>query len=454
MLTRRDFMVRTTALAAAGVAVGREGSAAAQGTGGHGGAHGGTASPPAAPSRRRAAGLAPGAAPSSARTHVPPRPPDGSYRPVITPNGSSLPWQWKDGVKEFRLVAEPVVREFAPGMVVNCWGYNGQTPGPTIEVVEGDRVRIYVTNKLPEWTSIHWHGVRLPNGMDGVAGLTQPHIPPGRTAVYEFTLRDSGSFMYHPHADEMVQIALGMMGSLIVHPRNPAARAADRDFCIMLHAWDVTPGTATPRPATMLDFNMWTFNSRVWPGTDPLAVRLGDRVRVRIANLSMTSHPIHLHGHHFQQVATDGGWLPESARWPMTTVDVPVGAVAVLEFVADAPGDWAFHCYKSHHTMNAMGHEIPNMIGVNQAGLDRKIGALLPQYMGMGSSGMAEMSEMQAPLPPNTLPMQTGTGPFGPVEMGGMFTVVKVREGLARDDYGDPGWYAHPRGTVAYLLDE
>ncbi len=450
MLTRRDFMTRTGALAAAGASLGVARAAGAQGMGGHGD----MGRTPAAPAPPRAVELAPGVTAPPARTEVPPRPADGSYHPVVTPNGRSLPWQWKDGVKEFRLVAEPVTREFAPGMVVNAWGYNGQTPGPTIEAVEGDRVRIYVTNRLPEWTTIHWHGMRLPNGMDGVGGVTQPHIPPGRTGVYEFTVRDSGTFMYHPHADEMVQIALGLMGFFVVHPKNPAERRVDRDFCIMLHAWDVVPGTATPRPATMLDFNMWTFNSRIWPGTDPLPVRLGDRLRIRIANLSMTSHPIHLHGYHFKQVATDGGWIPESAQWPMTTVDVPVGATVALEVLADAPGDWALHCHKTHHAMNAMGHEIPNLIGVNAAGLDEKIGRLVPGYMTMGSTGMAEMAQMQPPLPANTLPGQLGSGPFGPAEMGGMFTIVKVREGLAPDDYTDPGWYAHPGGTVAYLLEE
>lgn len=389
----------------------------------------------------------------SAKTEITPAPNDGSYRPVVTPNGRALPWTMKDGVKEFRLVAEPVTREFAPGMVVNCWGYNGQTPGPTIEAVEGDRVRVLVTNKLPEWTTVHWHGVPVPNGMDGVGGLTQPQIPPGKTGVYEFTLRESGTYMYHPHADEMVQMALGLMGFLIVHPKNPETAAVDRDFSILLHSWDVEPATATPRVATMLDFNMWTFNSRTWPGTDPLPVHQGDRVRIRLANFSMTSHPIHLHGYHFKQTATDGGWIPESARWPMTTVNVPVGAAAVIEFVANEPGDWAFHCHKSHHTMNAMSHTVPNMIGVNQAGLTERINELLPDYMSMGSAGMSDMDEMGMPLPPNTLPMMTGKGPFGSTEMGGMFTVVKVRENLAPGDYRDPGWFKHPKGTVAYLLD-
>ena len=402
---------------------------------------------------KRSPVLATGAAPS-ARTQVPSVPPDGSYRPVVTLNGGSLPWRMNDGVKEFRLVAQPVKREFAPGMIVNCWGYNGQTPGPTIEAVAGDRVRIFVKNELPEWTTVHWHGMLVPNGMDGVGGLTQTHIPAGKTGVYEFTVNEPGTYMYHPHADEMVQMAMGLMGLFIVHPKDPNQYAVDRDFALLLHAWDVKPGTATPQVATMLDFDIWTFNSRVFPGIDPLPVRLGERVRVRIGNLSMDSHPIHLHGYHFRQTATDGGWIPESAQWPMTTVNVPVGSTVAIEWVADRPGDWAFHCHKSHHAMNAMNHEIPNMLGVDQGGdLEKRINGLLPNYMAMGSGGMADMAAMQMPLPPNTLPMMTGTGPFGAMEMGGMFTVVKVREDLATGDYRDPGWYRHPAGTVMRLVD-
>ena len=131
-------------------------------------------------------------------------PPNGRpYNPVATLNGWTLPWRMKDGWKEFHLIAEPVRRQMAPGMTAHLWGYNGQSPGPTIECVEGDKLRIFVTNKLPEHTTIHWHGVLLPNGMDGVGGLTQPQIPVGKTFVYEFQMKKSGTFMYHPHADEM-----------------------------------------------------------------------------------------------------------------------------------------------------------------------------------------------------------------------------------------------------------
>jgi len=371
------------------------------------------------------------------------------YQPVITLNGWTLPWRMNRDWKEFHLVAEPVVREFAEGMKVHLWGYNGQAPGPTIEAVEGDKVRIFVTNKLPEHTTVHWHGMIVPNGMDGVGGLTQPHIPVGKTFVYEFELKKSGTFMYHPHSDEMVQMAMGMMGMFVVHPRDSQFRRVDRDFIFIMSAYLVDPGTYLPKVAEMTDFNMWTWNSRVFPGIDPLPVRLGDRVRVRMGNLTMTNHPIHLHGHEIRVTCTDGGWVPETAQWPETTIDVPVGAIRAFDVIADNPGDWAFHCHKTHHAMNAMGHDVKNLIGVSKADLAKAIRKLAPDAMAMGSTGMA-MGEMEMPMPDNTLMMMTGSGQFGPIEMGGMFTVMKIREGLAANDYRDPGPYEHPARTVAY----
>ena len=377
-----------------------------------------------------------------------------NYNPVVTLNGWTLPFEMKDGVKEFHLIAEPVVREFAPGMVVNCWGYNGTSPGPTIEAVEGDRIRLIVTNKLPEHTTIHWHGLILPNGMDGVGGLTQPQIAPGETFVYEFTLVQSGTFMYHPHADEMVQMAMGAMGMFIIHPKNPKEHRVDRDFCFLLSSYDIAPGTYTPNPSTMTEFNLWTFNSRVFPGIDSMNVRVGDRVRIRVGNLTMTNHPIHMHGHTFEVSCTDGGWVPKSARWPEVTIDIGVGQMRAFEFTAKHEGDWSIHCHKSHHTMGPMGHQVPNMIGVKQDDIAEKISELLPDYMymPMGKNGMAEMSDMVdmgMAVPENTLPMMSGQGPFGPIEMGGMFTLVKVRKNQKKNDYTDPGWYQHPSGTVA-----
>ena len=416
---------------------------------------------------RAAQGAVPEAATqSSPDTQGPISPSSGRpYNPVVTLNGWTAPFRMKDGVKEFHLVAEPVVREFAPGMKVRLWGYNGQSPGPTIEVVEGDRVRLFVTNKLPEYTTIHWHGQRLPNGMDGVGGLNQPHIQPGQTYVYEFVAQRPGTFMYHPHADEMTQLAMGLMGFWVTHPKDPKATPGytlvDRDFVFLLNAYDIEPGSMVPKVNMMLDFNLWNFNSRVWPGIDPMVVRRNDRVRIRIGNLTMTNHPIHIHGHEFYVAGTDGGWTNPSSRWPEVSVDIAVGQMRALEFVADAPGDWAFHCHKSHHTMNAMGHTVPTMIGVDQKGVMEKIQKLVPDYMVMGDSGGAmvmgqgkQSMQMEMPIPENTLAMMTGDGPFGPIEMGGMFTTVKVREGLARNDYRDPGWYKQPPGTVAHLVAE
>ena len=390
---------------------------------------------------------------TSAATAPPLQPATGRpYRPVVTLNGWSLPWRMNNGIKEFHLVAEPVVREMTPGFNAHLWGYNGQSPGPTIEVVEGDRVRIFVTNRLPEHHAVHWHAQRLPNGMDGVAGLTQPAIPPGKTFVYEFEARRPGTFMYHPHADEMVQMAMGMMGLWITHPKNrhPLIADVDRDFCFLLNAFDIEPGSATPKVMTMLDFNLWAWNSRIFPGVDTLNVRLNDRVRIRVGNLTMTNHPIHLHGHEFLITGTDGGPTPKSTRMYEVTTDVAVGQMRQIDFLADEEGDWAFHCHKSHHTMNAMGHNVPTMIGVDHRGVAKQITSLIPDYMVMGERGMKDMTEMEMPLPDNTAAMMTGTGPFGAVGMGGMFSVLKVRADQKPGDYSDPGWYKHPPGTVAY----
>lgn len=375
-----------------------------------------------------------------------------SFVPVITPNVRSLPWRIRDGVKEFHLIAEEVDHEFAPGTRIKAWGYNGSTPGPTIEAVEGDLVRIYVTNKLREPTTVHWHGLLLPFGMDGVAGLTQPSIKPGETWVYEFPLKQHGTHMYHPHADEMIQMAMGMMGMFIIHPRVPDANPVDRDYALLLHNWAIHPGTFRPDPSIMTEFDLWTINSRVFPAIDSLVAQTGERVRVRIGNLSMWNHPMHMHGVQFEVTGSDGGRWPQNQWRKEVTEIVGVGQTRDLEFTA-VPGDWPLHCHMSHHTMNAMGHGLPNTIGVNQRQIARRIAALVPGYMPMGEHGMSEHQQhidaghMQGP--DNTLPMMGGQGLYGPMEMGGMFTLIKVRDHLDANG-GDPSWYQAPAGTQAY----
>lgn len=376
---------------------------------------------------------------------------------VITPNVGSLPWTMDGNVKVFHLIAEPIRREFAPGFWVNCWGYNGSTPGPTIEAVEGDTVRILVTNHLNEPTSVHWHGLILPNGMDGVVGLTQRGILPGETFKYEFTLKQNGTFMYHPHADEIVQLSLGMMGFFIIHPKEKEDPPIDRDFALFLHEWRVPVGMQTPMPLEMLEFNIFTFNSILYPNIEPLVVKKGERVRIRLANIMMNSHPIHLHGYEFTVTRRGAKRVPLSAQYTESTVSVAPGETRDIEFVADNPGDWAFHCHKSHHTMNQMQHNLPNLIGIDKGDIETKIKQFYPNFMGlMLVNGMSDMFEMYGspnmsmrdamPLPANVAPIGS-PGPFGVIELGGMFTLLKVRDNLT--SYKDPGWYQHPPGTLA-----
>lgn len=384
---------------------------------------------------------------------LPPGEPATDYTPVTVPNGWTLPYRVVDGVKVFHLVAEEVYHEFAPGLRARCWGYNGSVHGPVIEAVDGDRVRIFVTNRLQAPTTVHWHGILLPSGMDGVGGLSQRAIRAGETFMYEFTLRQHGTFMYHAHHDEMTQMGMGMVGLFVIHPRGVRREdRPDRDFALLLHEWAIEVGSERPDPNEMTDFNVLTINAKAFPGTAPLVARLGDRVRIRIGNLSaMDHHPIHLHGYYFKVTETDGGRIPEAGQWPETTVLVPVGSTRTIEFVADNPGDWAMHCHMTHHVMNQMGHEFPNMIGVDAAGLDDKVRGLLPGYMTMGQEGMGDMGDMGMRMPPNSIPMVGGQGPHDYITMGGMFTILKVREALPGGYDADPGWYKDRPGELASL---
>ena len=435
-LSRRNFL-RTGAAAAAMMGASRSSAAAPS-----------LSDPKQVPGFKPVAGSPPVPWSDEYRAWYPPGRPHADYEPAFTPNGVTANFKVINGVKVFHLIAEEIVHEVAPGLVVNCWGYNGRMPGPTIEVVEGDRARIYVSNRLNAPTSVHWHAIILPCGMDGVAGITQPSIPPGETYIYEFIFPDAGMFMYHSHFDDMTQEGMGLIGSIVVHPRNPRRRP-DRDFVLLLHEWAIEGGTSRPDPFEMTDFNILTINGKCAPGTHPLVAELGDHVRIRIGNLSaMDHHPIHLHGYSFKITETDGGPIPESAQWPETTVLMPVGSTRTIEFVADNPGDWLLHCHMTHHTMNQMGHGLPNMVGADTRRADAKIRRLIPGYMPMGTNGMGDMATMGMTVPQNSIPMLGIHGQFEETIMGGMTTLLKVREHAPT--YEDPGWYDFPEGTVSY----
>ena len=278
--------------------------------------------------------------------------------PVQSPDIPDLPFSLENGTKVFRLVAEPVKQQIAPNKTLLLWGFNGIAPGPTIQVNQGDRVRIILDNHLPEPTSMHWHGFEIPNDVDGGPGVSQAPIKPGGRFVYEFTLHQAGTYFYHSHM--AMQEMMGMLGAFIMHPKQPHRPLVDKDFVIMLQEYAVLPNNVVPNSMNM-EFNWLTMNGRVGPAITPLIVRLGDRVRIRLINLGMDHHPIHLHGHTFQVTGTEGGRIPQSAWYPGNTVLVGVAQARDIEFVANNPGSWMLHCHLPHHMMNQMSSNVGSL---------------------------------------------------------------------------------------------
>jgi FtsP/CotA-like multicopper oxidase with cupredoxin domain len=331
---------------------------------------------------RRAAGLPP----------VPVEVPGGV--PGEDPNVPRLPWKMVNGVKEFHLVAEYLKREFLPDVWIDVWGYNGSMPGPTIEAVEGDKVRIIVHNKLPEATTVHWHGLEVPIAQDGVPGLTQDPIPAGGKYTYEFTLKQNGTFFYHSHG--AMQEGLGMVGLFIIHPRSAHSPPVDRDFALVIQEWAILPGATVPNTMSM-EFNLFTLNGRAGPYITPLVVKQGERVRIRLLNFSpIDHHPMHLHGLTFWVTGTEGGRIPESAWIPGNNVLVGVAQVREIEFVADNPGDWMLHCHMFHHMMNFMSSMVGPTGGHTMKGM--KAGGNMAVGMGMLNGGPALSEEFGARL--------------------------------------------------------
>ena len=275
----------------------------------------------------------------------------GTPVPVITPDVPNLSYTMDNGVKVFHLVAEVVERELIPGKKMKVWGYNGSCPGPTIQVTNGDRVRIILENRLPEPTTMHWHGFEIPVQMDGMPYISQKPIMPGERFAYEFTLHQEGTYFYHSHG--AMQEMLGMLGTFIMHPKQNYAPRVDHDFAIALQEWAILPNNDVPNTAGM-EFNWLTFNGKAGPATTPMLVKLGSRVRIRFVNLGMDHHPIHLHGHTFAVTGTEGGRIQRTAWDPANTVLVGVAQARDIEFVANNPGDWMVHCHMPHHMMNSM----------------------------------------------------------------------------------------------------
>ena len=313
-----------------------------------------------------------------------------AYLPVVTPDVADLPFSMENGVKVFHLVAEPVKQTVIPGRTFDLWGFNGSAPGPTIQTHEGDRVRIVFDNHLPEPSAIHWHGLELPIEMDGVPGVGSKPVMPGERFVYEFTLHQNGTFFYHSHM--AMQEMVGMLGGFIIHPKTPYSPRVDKDYLIALQEYAVLPNSTIPNSMSM-EYNWLTFNGKSGPAATPLIVKLGERVRIRLFNLGMDHHPIHLHGFTFWVTGHEAARQPEAIWARGNTVLVGVAQARDIEFVADRVGDWMFHCHLPHHMMNQMSSNVGPM---TRLGTGMQAGASMEEAMGMLRDGNAT-AENKAP---------------------------------------------------------
>ena len=383
----------------------------------------------------------PAVRPAAAGQPVPPGQFGPGVVPVVTPDIPDMPWRLENGVKVFNITVGLVRTEFIPGRIVDAWGFNGSVPGPTIQVNEGDHVRLIVENQLPEPYSMHWHGLEIPNNMDGMPGISQDLIPPGGRFVYEFTLRQNGTFFYHSHM--AMQEMMGTIGLFIIHPRSAYTPRVDRDFGIIMQEWAILPNNTIPNSLAM-EFNWLTFNGKAGPAITPMLVKIGERVRIRLVNLGMDHHPIHLHGHQFFVTGTEGGRIRTTAVEPANTVLVGVAQARDIEFVADNPGDWHFHCHLPHHMMNQMASMVgPLMMthanmprpGTMEGGmgiiegraLGESAGPAFGRTIGVGAEGERAVTNMPLPAqggpqpsllqPGRTTPPNQGMFPGYPQDM-------------------------------------
>ena len=268
------------------------------------------------------------------------------------------------GVKVFNLSARPIRWEYREGQTVAAWGYEAQVPGPAIRMMEGDRVRINVTNDLPVATTVHWHGVDVPFDQDGVPSITQKAIEPGETFSYEFTARPAGTRLYHTHGsepgDEARQLDMGLAGPLIIE--SPKQSKVDVDRTLVLDEWNVESDglnvammSGAGHGAHNAGFNVFTINGRAMPDFEPIEVKRGQKVRLRFINAGSSAiHPMHLHGQQVTVTALDGNTVPMTARLQRNVITLQPGETTDVEFVAENPGVWMLHCHELHHADGGM----------------------------------------------------------------------------------------------------
>lgn len=270
-----------------------------------------------------------------------------------TEGGQPLAFRVENGVKVFELTTEAVQWPILKDVSATAYTYNGTVPGPMIRVTEGDRVRIVVKNGLSVPTTVHWHGLEVPNNMDGVPGVTQDPIEPGQTFTYEFTARPAGTFWYHSHYEGDVQVGAGLYAPFIVDPKAPEGDLPAVDKTLILSEWLLRSGqTFAAMPMSGMEPNYFTINGRSFPDTETITVRKGDLVRLRLVGAGQLIHPMHLHGLPFKIVATDGHPVPDAVQLTKDTLSIAPGERYDIEFIASEPGQWMLHCHILHHTTN------------------------------------------------------------------------------------------------------
>jgi FtsP/CotA-like multicopper oxidase with cupredoxin domain len=377
----------------------------------------------------------------------------------------------KPQTREFVLTASEFDWELQPGTKVRAWGYNGQMPGPELRVREGDHVKVTLRNELPVPTTIHWHGLNVKPEMDGPAGLNQDPVEPGGTFVYEFTAGPAGSRMYHSHTDVTTQIALGLYGSLIIEPRHHKTQY-DREYTYMLSEWDMemTPDVATgkaprgPRDSQLrggeLGADLFLMNGHIHEAINPIKVKEGDKILIRLMNMGAMPHPIHIHGHSFKIVATDGNPVPPDAQLTKDTVLVAPGERYDLELIANNPGVWMVHCHIENHAANGMmtvleyeGYKPTGPLKDlwDMAPVSKEGGSMSGMDMGSasghaGHGGQTSQGQANAPATPTTAPDAPTT----------VATTAPAKDGaqvIMLDDRFEPRTLTVPAGTTVTFVN-